>query len=100
MVLSDKDSKLFYELWFPLLDFANAELGVNPEMGKIHGAKSLDPAEVKKIANALWDNIYLINEYLAKHGIIYILSILRKGVGSEGTKDHSVITAKEGGRWG
>jgi hypothetical protein len=68
MVLSDKDSKLFYELWFPLLDFANEELGVNPEMGKIHGAKSLDPAEVKKIANALWDNIHLIDEYLAKRG--------------------------------
>lgn len=66
MTLSKEDAELFYELWFPLLDFVNKKFNVIPSMGKIHGARHLDPALVKKVANALWDNVQVIDEYLAK----------------------------------
>lgn len=68
MVLSKEDAELFYELWFPLLDFVNKKFDVNPGMGRIHGAKSSDPVEVKEIANVLWDNVQVIDEYLKKYG--------------------------------
>lgn len=68
MVLSKEDAELFYELWFPLLDFVNKKFYVNPGMGKIHRAKSSDPVKVKEIANVLWDNVQVIDEYLKKYG--------------------------------
>lgn len=67
MTLSKEDAELFYELWFPLLDFVNKKFNVNPSMGKIHGARHSDPAQVKEIANVLWDNVQVIDEYLEKH---------------------------------
>lgn len=54
MTLCKEDAELYYELWFPLLDFVNEKLKVNPTIGKIHGAQSLNIVEVKEIANALW----------------------------------------------
>lgn len=68
MILNKEDAKIFYELWFPLLDFVNEKFTVNPHMGKIHGAKSSDPNEVKEIANVLWDNVQVIDEYLKIYG--------------------------------
>lgn len=40
MTLNKEDAELFYELWFPLLDFVNKKFAVNPQMGKIYGAKA------------------------------------------------------------
>lgn len=67
MPLSKEDAEIFYELWFPLLDFVNKKFNGNPYMGKIHGARHSDPAKVKEIANVLWDNVQVIDEYLEKH---------------------------------
>ncbi len=67
MTLNKEDAELFYELWFPILDFVNEKLNVNPDIGKIHVAQNLNIVEVKEIANALWDNVRLIDEYLEKH---------------------------------
>ena len=67
MTLSKEDAELFYELWFPILDFVNEKLKVNPAINKIYRAQNLNIAEVKEIANALWDNVRLIAEYLEKH---------------------------------
>lgn len=53
MKLSDKDGQLFYELWLPLLNYVNKKYKVNKKLKNIVGAKSLEPAEVKKIANKL-----------------------------------------------
>ncbi len=55
-----------YELWFPLLNCANEKLKVNPTIGRIYGAQSLNIVEVKDIANALWGDVRLIDEYLEK----------------------------------
>lgn len=68
MTLNKEDAKLFYDLWFPLLDFVNEKFAVNPHMAKIHGAKTSNPNKVKEVANVLWDNIQIIDEYLEWHG--------------------------------
>ena len=68
MRLSEDDARLFYELWFQLLDFVNERIGINPVIGKIHGAEKTDPMDVKMIADVLWDSPELIDEYLKKHG--------------------------------
>lgn len=64
MKLSDKDGQLFYKLWLPLLDYVNKNYKVNKKLKNIAAAKSLEPAEVKEIANKLWDNVEIIDEYL------------------------------------
>lgn len=64
MKLSDEDGQLFYELWLPLLDYVNKKYKINKKLKNIAGAKKLEPAEVKKIANKLWDNVEIIDEYL------------------------------------
>lgn len=65
MTLSEKDGQLFYKLWLPLLDYVNRKRGINKKLKKIAGAKYLNPQEVKEIANVLWDNKELIDQYLA-----------------------------------
>ena len=64
MILSAEDGKLYYELWLPLLDFVNKKYGVNKKLKKIAGAKSLNPTEVKEVADKLWDDVSVIDEYL------------------------------------
>ncbi len=56
--------ELFYELWFPLLDYVNQKYKVNSKLKKMTGAKNLDPGEVKKIADYLWEHTSVIDEYL------------------------------------
>lgn len=65
MILSEADARLFYELWFPLLDYVNEKFHVNDSLGKIHGAKSSDPNDIKKVADKLWENAAVIDEYLS-----------------------------------
>ncbi len=68
MTLSEQDAKLYYKLWFPLLDYVNQKCKVNSELKNIAGAKSLNPEEVKEVANVLWDNVDLIDSYLKACG--------------------------------
>ena len=64
MTLSEKDGQLFYKLWLPLLDYVNEKCKVNKNVKDMANAKSLNPQEVKEIANVLWDDVSLIDEYL------------------------------------
>ena len=41
MVLSKEDAELFYELFFPLLDFVNKKYGINAGVGEIYFGKTL-----------------------------------------------------------
>lgn len=68
MTLSAEDGKLYYKLWLPLLDFVNEKYGVDKELGQIAGAEGLDANRVKKVADKLWDDVSVIDEYLAGHG--------------------------------
>lgn len=68
MTLSEKDGQLFYKLWLPLLDYVNEKCKVNKKVKNMANAKSLNPQEVKEIANVLWDDVSLIDQYLNENG--------------------------------
>ena len=68
MTLSEKDGQLFYKLWMPLLDYVNKKYKINKKLKNMPGAKVLDPQEVKEIANVLWENTDIIDQYLAELG--------------------------------
>ena len=57
MTLSQEDGQLFYRLWLPLLDYVNERYHVCKDLKDMATAKGLDPAEVKKVANQLWENV-------------------------------------------
>lgn len=65
MTLSPEDAKLFYQLWLPLLDYVNEKKKVN-ELKNIATAKTLEPTKVKEVANALWNEVGMIDEYLVE----------------------------------
>lgn len=64
MVLKTEDAELFYKLFFSLLDYANRKYNICPGIGKMRTASSLNPADVKEVANAVWDEPEIIDEYL------------------------------------
>ncbi len=64
MTLSHEDGQLYYRLWLPLLDFVNRKYRVNRKLKGIATAKELDPVDVKEIANKLWSEVTIIDEYL------------------------------------
>lgn len=68
MTLSEKDGQLFYKLWLPLLDYVNKKCKINKKLKNIAEAKSFNPQDVKEIANILWDNVDLIDQYLVVNG--------------------------------
>ena len=53
MTLEKQDAELFYELWFPLLDFVNQKYRVCPGTGTIDRSRGVDAADAKKIADYL-----------------------------------------------
>jgi len=66
MTLERKDAELFYNLWFPLLDFANRRYQICPDIGAIKFGKSMDINDAKTIANYIWEHTEIIDEYLVK----------------------------------
>ncbi len=67
MILSQEDGDLYYELWRPLLDFVNSKYHASSKLKNIATAKRLDPLEVKKVADALWSNVEVIDAYLKEN---------------------------------
>ena len=47
-----------------MLDFVNRKYRINRKLKSIVTAKELDPADVKKIANKLWSDVTIIDDYL------------------------------------
>ncbi len=64
MTLSQEDGQLYYKLWLPLLDFVNRKYQVKRKLKSIATAKSLNPADVKEVANKLWSDVTIIDDYL------------------------------------
>ena len=64
MRLSENDAKLFYATWLPLLDYVNEKRKVNPNLRNMASASSLNPRDVKEVANVLWSEPTLIDDYL------------------------------------
>lgn len=66
MRLERSDAELFYQLWFPLLDFLNRKYHVCPHAGRIDKRHGVDACDAKVIADYLWSHIAVIEEYLAE----------------------------------
>ena len=66
MTLSKEDGQLYYQLWLPLLDYVNNKYKVNKKLSNMAESKDLDPGEVKQVADRLWDDVTVIDEYLLK----------------------------------
>ena len=64
MRLSEENGKRFYSLFLPLLNFVNKKKGVNPNLRNMTPGDFLPLSEVKEIADVLWADIGLIDEYL------------------------------------
>jgi len=67
MVLSKRDGELFYKLWLPLLDFVNDKYEVNINVKHMASAETLNPQDVKEIADKMWNDVEVIDEYIAEH---------------------------------
>lgn len=66
MRLSEEDGQLYYQLWLPLLDYVNKKYNINSNIGQMACAESLNPNDVKEIADKMWDNVSVIDDYLAE----------------------------------
>lgn len=66
MKLTQEDGKLFYKMWFPLLDYVNEKKKVNRNLKDMAHAEMLDPMEVMEVADALWEDVKIIDEYIEK----------------------------------
>lgn len=68
MKISRDDAQLFFELFLPLLDFTNKRFNVFPcnETFKenFEKSKGIDIKNALNVANTLWTNDHLIDEYL------------------------------------
>ena len=63
--LSESDGNLFYKLFLPMLDYVNDRFQIVSGLHDIAGAKSLELSKVKKIADRIWQDTELIDEYAA-----------------------------------
>ena len=64
MKLKPEDAELFYELFFPLLDYVNENFHVTTEKIRFTGEKSIDPPDAYEVANFLWKRAWIIDDYL------------------------------------
>ncbi|WP_310604589.1 hypothetical protein [Anaerosporobacter sp.] len=67
MVLSNEQSKLFYDLWIPLLDYINQKYKLVKELYGMTSPKGLPIESVMKITTKLWEDVSVIDEYLNLH---------------------------------
>lgn len=65
MRLEYSDAELFYQLWFPLLDFVNRKYHVCPKTEIIDQEEGVDPCDAKAVADYLWFHTAVLEEYPA-----------------------------------
>ncbi len=65
MVLSNEQAELFYELWISLLDFVNRKYRICKELYGMESPKGLPTDVIAVIAQKLWEDVAVIDEYLA-----------------------------------
>lgn len=53
--LSQKDAKLFYKIYFGLLEFTNDKYNIKKGL-KIYGKNGINPSEIYEIVEKLWEN--------------------------------------------
>lgn len=67
MVLSEDDAKLFYRLMWPLQFFVNQKLQLIPECSTLEAYQSLKAEQKLKVRDALYENIQLVDEFVAEN---------------------------------
>ena len=65
MQLEYFDAVLFFQLWFPLLDFVNRKHRVLPGRKTIAQRMGTNNRDLKTVADYLWSHTDVIDEYLA-----------------------------------
>jgi len=61
MYLSKDEAQIFYKLWLSLLEYTNKKYKINPKLGKLVSAKSINPQDLMPIKNKLWEDKSLID---------------------------------------
>lgn len=67
MKLSKRDADLFFDLWFPLLDYANKKYKIDTDIEKITRKSGLKLGSAMNIANKIWEDTSVIDEYIAEN---------------------------------
>jgi hypothetical protein len=67
MKLSKEDSALFYQLMDALLDYTNQRFELFPSMSFLDGDDTRDLDEVREVRDCLYDNIELIDDFIAEN---------------------------------
>ena len=68
MKLEQSDAELFYQLWFPLLDFVNRKHHVCPETETIGQRKGIDARNAKKTLGCLLLYAARFDAYFGREG--------------------------------
>ena len=83
--LSKQDAKLFYKIYFGLLEFTNNKYKINPKL-KIYNKLGLNPYGLKDIVEKFWENrdaivleFCMVNPYKFDKEELSITSEFRKG---------------------
>ena len=86
--LSKKDAKLFYKIYFGLLEFTNKKYKINSYI-KIYNHNGINPFEIKDIVDKYWENkdvitleFCLANPYKFSKEELNITSEFKKGIRS------------------
>lgn len=86
--LSKKDAKLFYKIYFGLLEFTNKKYKINNHI-KIYNHNGINPYEIKDIVDKYWENkdaitleFCLANPYKFNKEELSITSEFKKGIRS------------------
>ena len=73
MTISREDAQLFFELFLPLLDFTNKRFNVvqcdYTFTERFEQSKGIDIKNALSVANTLWTNDHLIDEYLKQKNL-------------------------------
>ena len=86
--ISRKDAKLFYKIYFALLEFTNKKYKINNSV-KIYNHNGINPFEIKDIVDKYWENkdaitleFCLANPYKFNKEELNITSDFKKGIRS------------------
>lgn len=84
--LGEKESKLFYKLYFALLEFTNQKYKINPNY-KIYKQHGINPQEITDIIDMFWKNkdliileFCIVNPYKFTKEEIKLLDGFKKGI--------------------
>lgn len=67
MKLSKKNADLFFDLWFPLLEYVNRKYQIDTDIEKITRKSGIKLGSAVNIANKLWEDTSVIDEYIAEN---------------------------------